>query len=406
MVDLPTPASAIVALGTAVPHTIIRQDAVRDVFARQPGLGRLAQRLIGTAFDASGISTRHTVIAELGESAAGSPGADASEIPGAADASDGAARSTLGDGDPESGPHLFVDNEGRILGPGTALRNAVYAAEAPALYTEAARDALDASGFTAADITHVVTVSCTGFVAPGPDYWLVRELGLADTTQRFHLGFMGCYGAFPALRMADAFCRADPDAVILVVCAELCTLHLRSSEDTDAIVANSVFADGAAAAIVAGVDTARVHAQPGTALLLLDSFASALTPVGEEEMAWTIGDYGFEMVLSSYVPHLVGEYIGGALAPLPTDAATHWAIHPGGHSIVDKVGQAMGLDEATLAPSRAVLNRFGNMSSGTVLFVLKEVLSAGPKTGERVCAVAFGPGLTVESAMLTVARRP
>ena len=379
------------AIETRVPSTVLPQDAVRDIFRSQPDTSRLAQRLIGAAFDASAIETRHTVLTELG-------------------------------GDGSDGEPVFYSREtGRILNPGTGARNDVYTREAPPLLIGAARDALEASGFEAADVTHVVTVSCTGFFAPGPDYLLVRALGLGTDTQRYHLGFMGCYGAFPALRSAAQFCAADPNAVVLVVCVELCTLHIRSSDDPDSIVASSVFADGASAAVVSAREDGA--AAPS---LELDTFSTTITADGEADMAWTISDHGFEMVLSSYVPQIIGRSIEGALAPVlgtvdggvddPSGSIARWAIHPGGRSILDRVQATLGLDDEQLAPSREVLRTVGNMSSGTVLFILRSILhgasggdgdgegDAGTEVdtdGERVCAMAFGPGLTVESAMMT-----
>lgn len=369
------------SIETRVPDTVLRQDDVRDIFRSQPNASRLAQRLIGAAFDASAIDTRHTVIAELGGRTS------------------------------DAEPVFFNADDGTIQNPGTGVRNDVYTREAPALLVGSARAALEASGFSADDVTHVITVSCTGFFAPGPDYVLVRALGLRTDTQRYHLGFMGCYGAFPALRSAAQFCAADPDAVVLVVCVELCSLHIRSSDDPDSIVAASVFADGAAAAIV----SARDDGGDGPSLEL-DAFSTAITTDGEADMAWTISDHGFEMVLSSYVPQIIGRAITGALAPVlgtvdgavddPAGRVAHWAIHPGGRSILDRVESTMALTAAQLAPSREVLRTVGNMSSGTVLFVLRRILHGEDghdpsPDGERVCAMAFGPGLTVESAMMT-----
>jgi predicted naringenin-chalcone synthase len=197
------------------------------------------------------------------------------------------------------------------------------------------------------------------------------------------------------------------------VSVELCTLHLRSSNDPDTIVASSLFADGAGAGIV----TAR-PLEPGERALALDRFETRITPVGEGDMAWKIGDHGFEMVLSNAVPSIIDDHITGALEPLfapddhlaealATDAAgehvAHWAIHPGGRSILDKVESRLALSEAQLVPARSTLRDFGNMSSVTVLFVLRNILDqAGSADGDRVAAMAFGPGLTVESALLTV----
>ncbi|MCS5733928.1 type III polyketide synthase [Herbiconiux daphne] len=384
-------AVSIRTIQTAVPATVLKQPLVRDVFAAQEGLNRLGVRLVTASFDGSAIDTRYTVIDEL----------------------------TLDE--QYDDPQFFDLASGALLKPSTRVRNELYIERASVLYVEAGRKALDATpGIEAGDITHVVTVSCTGFFAPGPDYVLVRELGLAPSTLRYHVGFMGCYAAFPALRMAKSFCDADPSAVVLVVSAELCTLHVRSSNEPDQIVASSVFADGAAAAIV----TARELPAGPTPVLDLDAFESVLTPVGEQDMAWKIGDEGFEMILSSYVPKIIDEHITGALEPLlarapelvatPNESITHWAIHPGGRSILDKVESKLELSEQQLVPSRQILRDYGNMSSATILFVLKSIVDAAAARsaatgsspaevdGERVCAMAFGPGLTVETGLLTL----
>jgi len=392
---------SIRSIGTAVPDTVLRQDDIRDLFRSQPGLTRLGTRLVGAVFDAAAIETRHTVVDELALAATPAAAPDTGVVPDLSDAHDPA-----GAPDPAVAP-VFVDpTTRRILDPSTGTRNDVYVARSPALFEAAARDALDrAEGITAADVTHVVTVSCTGFFAPGPDYLLVRALGLAPTTRRLHVGFMGCYGAFPAMRSARDTCLADPDAVVLIVCVELCTLHLRSSSDPDVVVASSVFADGAAAAIV----TAR-PAPPGVAVLDVEALETVLTPVGEGDMAWSIGDSGFDMVLSSYVPHIVEENIDGALEALWVDGLSAddvdlWAVHPGGRSIVDRVQTRLELRDDQVAASRRVLRDVGNMSSATVLFVMREALeseggawsSTAPPRPQRMVAMAFGPGLTVET---------
>lgn len=365
------------SIETAVPTTVLKQPEIRDIFAGQPGITRLGRRRIGAVYDASAIDTRYTVIDEL-------------EAGGATAA-----------------PPVFYDQAaGAILAPSTGDRNEVYLERSPELFLAAARDALAAAaGIEAADVTHVITASCTGFYAPGPDFAVVRGLGLAPSTQRYHLGFMGCYAAFPALRAARAFCLADPTAVVLVVCVELCTIHLRSANDPDTIVASSVFADGAAAAVVSARPPAR-----GERVLDLDVFETVLTPRGESDMAWKIGDAGFEMTLSSYVPRIIEQHIASALAPLlaadarvadlPYAGIERWAVHPGGRSILDRVQHTLELTDEQLDPSREVLREYGNMSSATILFVLQKLLHSGP-AGERVCAMAFGPGLTVETALLT-----
>ncbi|WP_091234688.1 type III polyketide synthase [Microbacterium sp. 3J1] len=371
------------SLQTIVPDTVLEQDQVRDVFATQPDVGRLAQRLVGASFNGSGIDTRRTVIEEL------SLTADTEE------------------------PVFYDRRSGVLLSPGTKQRNEIYVREASRLFVEVARRALEADpDVVASDVTHVITVSCTGFHAPGPEYEIVRSLGLSDSVERYHLGFMGCYASMPALRAARQFCMADPDAVVLVVSVELCTVHLRSSEDPDLIVANSLFADGAAAGIV----TARELPTPVPAVRL-DGFHTAIAREGEKDMAWTIGDHGFEMILSTKVPQIIGETIIGAIRPLYAregelgaafddgrvgERVQHWAIHPGGRSILDRVQERLHLSDAQLAPARETLRENGNMSSATILFVIKRILDEGALPGERMAAMAFGPGLTAESALMTV----
>jgi len=359
--------ASILGIGTAVPATRLQQDDVRDLLAAQPGLDRRARRLLTAAFGAAAIDTRYTVIGELGGG-----------IPSGLSLSDGS-------------PVLRV--------PSTGERNAEYRRVVPALFAEAARDALARSGVAAAEVTHVITVSCTGMFAPGPDYLLVRDLGLSPSTERYHLGFIGCAAAIPGLRAAARIAAAQPEAVVLVVCAELCSLHIRSSVDPEQIVAASVFADGAAAAIVSA-DPAR---QTGERLEL-DGFGTRLTDDGEKDMMWTVGDEGFEMTLTAQVPRIIGREIEAVTADLfgGADAVDAWAVHPGGRSILDRVEDGLSLAPDALADSRTVLREFGNMSSATILFVLQRMMRAGRRDGERVAVLAFGPGLTIEAARVTV----
>lgn len=364
-------ATTIRTIQTSTPATQLVQEQTRDVFAAQEGLTRLGQRLIQTSFDSAAIDTRYSCVDEF----------DLNR--------------------PEPKEALFYDRRsGQLRSPSTAVRNQKYVEHAPALFLDAARQALETcKDLQPSDITHVITVSCTGFYNPGPDYQIVRGLGLNPGTVRHHLGFMGCYAAFPALRAAWDFCRADPEATVLVVCAELCTLHVRSSNDPDTIMGSAIFADGAAAAIV----SSGYHQG-----LVLEDFKTTLTPVGEEAMAWNIGDEGFEMVLGTYVPQIIDEHITGALEPLlgtgsealGVEDITHWAIHPGGRAILDRIQRRLDLSESQLEPARRILQDFGNMSSATVLFVLKEILeSQDTEQGQKLCAMAFGPGLTVETLL-------
>lgn len=310
--------------------------------------------------------------------------------------------SVLDDFQKETGGALFCTSpDGHVSNPGTAERNAIYASASKQMSVELGRKVIENSGFSAAEITHVVFASCTGFANPGPDFHLVRELGLSQGVERYTLGFMGCYAAFPALRMAAQFCEANAKAVVLVVCLELCTLHMQLDQQADTMLANSLFADGAAAAVL----SARKPASNRPAYRV-EGFASALVPQGESHMAWDIGNHGFNIVLSSYVPEILGSKVRPLLESLmqkrqgSVDQIDEWAVHPGGRAILDKVQQSLQLPETALASSRHVLRDFGNMSSATVLFVLKEMLDTAETSEALTCAMAFGPGLTVETAFL------
>lgn len=316
------------------------------------------RRLIAQAFRQSGIETRHAVV-----------------------------ESFFG--------HAPFDSEGQAT---TSARNAVYATESRRLAIALGEKILSLPGAVPrGEITHVVYATCTGFVNPGPDYFLVRDLGLRDSVERFTLGFMGCYAAFPALRMAAQFCEANPKARVLVVALELCSLHMQLDASPDVILGNTVFADGAAAAIVTPIPP------EGRPHFRLDGFASATIPEGETSMAWSIGDRGFDLVLSGYVPKVLSAEIGGLFARLGLDPASfdRFAVHPGGKSILDRFIAALDLPADSLDASRETLRENGNMSSATILFVLKRLLESAAAE-ETVLATAFGPGLTVETARLTV----
>lgn len=303
--------------------------------------------------------------------------------------------------DPDRAGLFKTDSAGRLSEPSTQQRNRCFIQHAAPMAVEIAGRLVDGSaGFTRADVTHLITVSCTGFMNPGIDLQIVTELGLAPSVERYNLGFMGCYAAMPALRMAQQFCQARPEAVVLVVCVELCSLHMQMKTDADSILANALFSDGAGAALVSALPPAGDRP-----VLALDRFMSALAPEGKRDMAWEIGDNGFNIVLSAYVPDVIAanveRIVDELLAPTgmePNDVQL-WAVHPGGRSILDKVEQSLGLAAWQIQPSREVLRDCGNMSSVTILFVLKRMLAAARQSAS-VAAMAFGPGLTVEGAVL------
>lgn len=251
-----------------------------------------------------------------------------------------------------------------------------------------------------AAITHLITVSCTGLSAPGLDISILQEMGLSQGIFRTSLNFMGCYGAIHALKIADAFCQAEPRAKVIIVCTELCTLHFQKEYTQDNFTSSLLFGDGAAAALV----TSSKYRSRG---LLMENFCSELALQGKPDMAWHLSAKGFRMTLSSYVPQLIRNGIEPLLTRslknlhLPKNKISHWAIHPGGKKILETVQDKLKLKENALEVSFTVLRKYGNMSSPTILFVLAEIMkNLEWVSGERIFAAAFGPGLTMESLIM------
>jgi alpha-pyrone synthase len=284
--------------------------------------------------------------------------------------------------------------------PSTSARMDLYRREAPPLAQKAIEACLaDAPDIPREAITHLIVVTCTGFFAPGLDIVLARALGLRKDVQRQIIGFMGCYGAFNGVRAASAACLADPNAVALVVCVELCTIHFQQDLTMNNIVANCLFSDGAAATLVTGAS------RPGGRFALVDSY-TIVEDDSLDQMTWTVTDTGFQMTLGPEVPDTLrrsaGPFVETLLSrnDLTRNDVAFWAIHPGGRRIVEAVRDTLGLSEADVAPSFEVLGDCGNMSSPTVLFVLERCLARSPERGALGVAMAFGPGLTVESLLV------
>lgn len=272
-----------------------------------------------------------------------------------------------------------------------------YEREAPPLAEAASRAALARSGFTAREVTHLVFTTCTGFFAPGPDLLLIAGLGLRADVSRAQVGFMGCYAGFNAMKLAAAFVAADSGAVVLVVSVELCSLHFQKRLQPEFLVANSLFADGAAAALFAAPG-----ARPG-GLADLAATHGRMAPDSLDQMSWRIGDTGFEMTLDRRVPCTIRTHAPAFVAELSARAGLareeirRWAPHPGGRRIVSALAEALGLDDDATSSSRGVLADCGNMSSATIFFVLEREFARGG-TGP-LAALGFGPGLTMEGAL-------
>ena len=281
--------------------------------------------------------------------------------------------------------------------PSTEERMAVFRRHAAELAFKASAAALSDSGVAVETITHLITVCCTGFDAPGVDLALIERLGLTVAVQRTHVGFMGCHAALNGLRVARAFAEADPDAVVLLCCVELCSLHLQYGGDPEQVVANALFADGAAAVVASAQSPALFPAW------VLKANGSTVIPGSAELMHWRIADHGFSMGLSPQVPQTVARalrpWLDDWLRGLDLSPASirSWALHPGGPRILSACGDVLGLSPDQLQTSRAVLHDHGNMSSATVLFILQRLrrsASPGP-----CLALAFGPGLSAEAAL-------
>lgn len=359
----------LVGIGTAVPeHSITQQDAAKAWTAYAGVEGKKA-RMVQALYRKSRVAKRHSTLLE-------------------------------GPGNAEGTSQTFfepVRSKGDA-GPGTEARMRRFETDAPPLAVEAAQSALTDSGLEASDLTHLVTVSCTGFFAPGLDTRLVDLLGLHPTVERTHVGFMGCHGALNGLRVAASFAGANPDARVLVSSVELCTLHMSYGWDPDLLVANSLFGDGAAAAV--GIASGSSISSGSWELA---SSGTCRLPDSEEAMSWRIGDHGFRMTLSATVPHVIEAHLAGWLERwlgeegLDLDDVETWAVHPGGPRILTAVGAALALEPEDHEVAGEVLSEFGNMSSATILFILQRLWR---RKAPRPCvAMAFGPGLVVEAAL-------
>ena len=279
--------------------------------------------------------------------------------------------------------------------PDTKKRMQFYERHAFGL-AQRALDELGLPGITNS-VTHLIVTTCTGFYAPGLDLQILEHYGLKTSVERTIVGFMGCNAAFNALKLARRIVLSEPEANVLILNLELCTLHLKETHDLEQLLSFLVFADGCAASLVS--------AEPRG--LALQSFRSTILPDSSKHITWHIGESGFDMVLSGQIPAGIASGLPPNLASIlegrRMEDITHWAIHPGGRIILDSVQKALGLPEAALASSRSVLRQFGNMSSATIMFVLKDMMERCSAAGTG-CAMAFGPGVSIESMLFHMAK--
>jgi predicted naringenin-chalcone synthase len=349
------------------PYKISQAKATEELKTRmavRPAIGRL----IDTAAQHSGIDTRYVVVP---------------------DAQDGVSQK-------------FYSTEAGAITPDTQTRMIAYEHWSKVLALDAVARMLEETGCAPSSVKRLITVSCTGFYAPGLDYYLIHEFHFPVSIQRTHIGFMGCAAALVGLTSVKESLQAadNGNSTTLLVAVETCSLHLQTEPTRDNILANMIFADGCAAMLFS-------KAPEYTPKLHLLSTHSHLFANSSEFMGWKIGNNGFEMMLSSELPRIILEEAVPVLHALmkhqgiSAQSIRHWVLHPGGRAILDALQAGLQLSDEDMVPSREVLRKYGNMSSPSILFVMKELLATREvQKDEYVCAVAFGPGLTMEVALL------
>ncbi len=358
--------SKLISIGTALPAYRHRQKDILDFMLNiyQPEAGD--RRKIELLYERSGINTRYSAIPDYSAAV--------------------------------QDRTFYPPTEDMEPFPGLEKRMQLFQLHATDLSIRSIENCLEGH-IGKSEITCLITVSCTGMSAPGLDISILQKMRLSPNIQRSSVNFMGCYAALHALKSADALCKADKDARVLIVCTELCTLHFQKEYDMDSIASSLLFADGAAAVLVTG-DSFKAKG------LSLKGFYSEVALQGHDDMAWHLSSRGFLMRLSAYIPQLIGESITPLLhnalssAGIGKNEVTRWAIHPGGKKILDTIQKELFLQKEDLAASYEVLSNYGNMSSPTVLFVLKEIMKNLEQTKEKIFVAAFGPGITLETLIL------
>jgi alpha-pyrone synthase len=362
--------SYITSIGIAVPPNRFEQSSLGSFMTRAMQLDYENERRLKAIFRSSGIANRYSVLDDYGK---------------------------------EQDFSFYPNTKDFEPFPSTEARMHQYQKHAADLCIDAIRDCIGLKPFDLHSITHLIVVSCTGMYAPGLDIDLVEKLGLRHDVQRISINFMGCYAAFNGIKVGNAFCKADPTANVLIVCVELCSIHFQKQATEDNMLANALFADGAAAMLM--------QCKPASGINLVpEAFHNALSFSKDPQMAWRIGNAGFEMKLTSYVP----EIIKGGIKKLTDEmlnkinqsfnSIKHFAIHPGGKKILEVIERELGITKDDNRYAYSVLNNYGNMSSPTVLFVLYYLLKdLNPKNGgESILSFAFGPGLTLESILFKI----
>lgn len=357
----------IQSIGTALPKFHTEQRIIADFMVKHLKLNAEEERDLRILYRASGIQKRYSVLEDFGK-----------EL---------------------NGRSFFKED---VSFPTAKPRMDLYQKHALSLAKEASEMAVQEAGIIKSSITHLITISCTGMYAPGLDIELIEEMGLKTNTKRTSINFMGCYASFNGLKMADQIIRSEPEAQVLMVSVELCSIHLQEKKDEENILANAIFGDGAAALVIGST--------PRSKSLEIENFYSDLALAGKAEMGWYIGDHGFEMKLSSKVPDVIRDGIEELTHNLLSNIQLklsdidYFAIHPGGKRILEVIEEKLNISKEQNSFAREALKSYGNMSSPTVLFVIKSILDQVnvDDNDKHLLSFAFGPGLTLESAVLKI----
>ena len=352
----------IISIGTALPSYCHRQKDILQFMQKAYRLDEVQKRKLSFLYSQSAIDKRYSVIPDYSL--------------------------------PENAWNFLAGTN--VEFPSLEKRMETYKNEALSLSVNAISNCID-KFIPASKITHLITVSCTGMSAPGLDLEILEKMNLSPDIFRTSVNFMGCYAAIHALKLGKMICDTTKEANVIIVAMELCTLHFQQEYTLDNAASSLLFSDGAAAILISGT-------QGIQSSLKLNNFYSTVSFKGKQDMAWKLSSKGFLMTLSGYIPQLIEEDISTLVdnalkkANMKKKDITHWCIHPGGRKILDSVQKQLGLNDNLLLSSRKVLFNYGNMSSATILFVLKDILdNVNTNEDVNIFGVAFGPGLTMET---------
>ena len=362
----------LIDIATASPPYKVSQTAASEELKKRMSARPAVSRMIDAASAHSGIESRYIV---------------------------------MPDADPNA-ENKFYSINGEYISPDTQTRMNEYESWSKKLTVNAVGELFKKNNVDPKSIDRLITISCTGFFAPGLDYHIINEFRISQSVKRTNIGFMGCAAALIGVNSVweSLSLQGDTASTTLLVAVEICSLHLQTEASRDNILANMIFADGAAAGLFTNKNI--VNSRP---YLKLVSAQSILFENSAEFMGWKIGNFGFEMMLSSELPKIILDTavpnVMGMLnkSGVNKNDIKFWALHPGGRAILDSLRDGLKLSDEQLQPSREVLRNYGNMSSASILFVLKEILYNSQLTkNDLCCAIAFGPGLTMELVLFKV----